>query len=169
MMSICKPKRILFFKKIQKKRGMRIGTHNGVFHADEALAIAMLQRVFPVTEIIRTRDVSVLKTLDLLCDVGAEFDASRLRFDHHQRGFQTYFGDRRNTVLSSAGLIYSFYGQKAIESVLKERNAARTISEDEMQRLYNTVYVRFIEVRHKCFFSFFFPFFSVLPLKLRYS
>ena len=126
---------------------MRIGTHNGVFHADEALAVAMLMRVFPGSEVIRTRDNNVLQTLDLLCDVGAEFDANRMRFDHHQRGFATYFGDRRNTVLSSAGLIYTFYGRRAIESVLKERNAVRAVSEDEMQRLFETIYVRFIEVR----------------------
>jgi uncharacterized UPF0160 family protein len=39
-------------------------------------------------------------------DVGAVYDESKQRFDHHQRGFEEVFGHGFTTKLSSAGLIY---------------------------------------------------------------
>jgi uncharacterized UPF0160 family protein len=33
--------------------------------------------------IVRTRDQTVLNTLDILVDVGAEYNPETLRFDHH--------------------------------------------------------------------------------------
>lgn len=41
----------------------RIGTHNGVFHCDEALACYLLKQLpeYKEAEIIRTRDVDVCK------------------------------------------------------------------------------------------------------------
>ncbi len=65
---------------------LRIGTHSGTFHSDDAMACMMLTRftnMFRNSEIIRTRDLNLLKQLDLVVDVGGEFDKDRLRFDHH--------------------------------------------------------------------------------------
>lgn len=41
----------------------RIGTHNGVFHCDEALACFMIKQLPEYTdaEIIRTRDIKVIQ------------------------------------------------------------------------------------------------------------
>jgi uncharacterized UPF0160 family protein len=39
-------------------------------------------------------------------DVGAVYDETKQRFDHHQRGFEEVFGHGFTTKLSSAGLIY---------------------------------------------------------------
>jgi uncharacterized UPF0160 family protein len=39
-------------------------------------------------------------------DVGAVYDESKQRFDHHQRGFDEVFGHGFTTKLSSAGLVY---------------------------------------------------------------
>jgi hypothetical protein len=39
-------------------------------------------------------------------DVGAVYDESKQRFDHHQRGFEEVFGHGFTTKLSSAGLVY---------------------------------------------------------------
>jgi len=55
---------------------------------------------------VRTRDPEVLKTLDIIVDVGGEYDAKRNRFDHHQQGFFETFSPEHKTKLSSAGLIY---------------------------------------------------------------
>lgn len=68
---------------------MKIGTHNGTFHCDEALACFMLKCLpkFKNAEIIRSRDESVLKECDIVVDVGGVYDPAIDRYDHHQRGF----------------------------------------------------------------------------------
>ena len=48
----------------------------------------------------------VLDSLDAVLDVGGVYDASRDRYDHHQKGFGEVFGHGFNTKLSSAGLVY---------------------------------------------------------------
>lgn len=104
-----------------------IGTHNGTFHCDEALAVYLLKRTKAygsagtgdgfihrlVTELSdidlkRTRDPAVLDTCSIVVDVGGVYDESKQRFDHHQRGFQEVFGHGFNTKLSSAGLVYKY-------------------------------------------------------------
>ena len=54
----------------------------------------------------RTRDPAVLDTCDIVVDVGAIYDETKQRFDHHQREFNHVFGHGFSTKLSSAGLIY---------------------------------------------------------------
>jgi len=56
----------------------------------------------------RSRDPAVLDTCDVVVDVGAIYDESKQRFDHHQRGFTEVFGHGFTTKLSSAGLIYKY-------------------------------------------------------------
>ena len=87
-----------------------IGTHNGTFHCDEALAVFLLRQTdtYKNAELIRTRDPAVLETCEIIVDVGAVYDPEKLRFDHHQRGFSQVFGHGFETKLSSAGLIYRF-------------------------------------------------------------
>ena len=65
---------------------MKIATHNGKFHADEVFAISLLRRLerFADAEIIRTRDTELLKTADVVVDVGGQYDPSTHRYDHHQ-------------------------------------------------------------------------------------
>lgn len=57
----------------------RIGTHDGKFHADEALACYMLLQLpcYKNAQIIRTRDPKILDELDIVVDVGAQYDYSR--------------------------------------------------------------------------------------------
>ncbi|KAH8999001.1 GAMM1 protein [Lactarius hatsudake] len=83
-----------------------IGTHNGTFHCDEALAVYMLRltEAYRDAGVKRTRDPNVLDTCDIVVDVGAVYDESRQRYDHHQRGFVEVFGHGFTTKLSSAGL-----------------------------------------------------------------
>jgi len=56
----------------------------------------------------RSRDPAVLDICDIVVDVGAIYDESKQRFDHHQRGFTEVFGHGFSTKLSSAGLIYKY-------------------------------------------------------------
>lgn len=68
---------------------MKIGTHSGVFHCDDALACFMLKCLprYKEAQIIRSRDESILKECDVVVDVGGVYDPVAQRFDHHQRGF----------------------------------------------------------------------------------
>ncbi|KIJ68421.1 hypothetical protein HYDPIDRAFT_24703 [Hydnomerulius pinastri MD-312] len=95
-----------------------IGTHNGTFHCDEALAVFLLRltEVYRGADLKRSRDPAVLDTCDIVVDVGAIYDEAKQRFDHHQRGFQEVFGYGFTTKLSSAGLIYKHFGKEIIAS-----------------------------------------------------
>lgn len=87
---------------------MKIGTHNGPFHADDVFAVGLVNTfVSPEAEVVRTRDEKVLATCDVLIDVGAVFDPATRRFDHHQ-----YKAEQRRrsrflpaVPLSSAGMV----------------------------------------------------------------
>jgi len=64
-----------------------IGTHNGTFHCDEALACYMLKLLpeYSDARITRSRDPELLKDCDVVVDVGGVYDPSTHRYDHHQR------------------------------------------------------------------------------------
>uniref|UniRef100_G3VSV9 MYG1 exonuclease n=1 Tax=Sarcophilus harrisii TaxID=9305 RepID=G3VSV9_SARHA len=103
----------------------RIGTHNGTFHCDEALACALLRLLpeYREAEILRTRDPALLATCDVVVDVGGEYDPQRHRYDHHQRSFTESMSSLRpgkpwQTKLSSAGLVYLHFGQRLLAQLL---------------------------------------------------
>nr|XP_035980002.1 MYG1 exonuclease isoform X2 [Halichoerus grypus]XP_035980003.1 MYG1 exonuclease isoform X2 [Halichoerus grypus] len=125
----------------------RIGTHNGTFHCDEALACALL-RLLPEyrdAEIVRTRDPEKLASCDIVVDVGGEYDPQRHRYDHHQRSFTETMsslspGKPWQTKLSSAGLIYLHFGHKLLARLLG------TSEEDSMVgTIYDKMYENFVE------------------------
>ncbi|CAH2095780.1 unnamed protein product [Euphydryas editha] len=130
---------------------MKIGTHDGVFHCDEVLACFMLKCLpeFKDAEIVRTRDMEKLKQCDIVVDVGAEFDHEKKRYDHHQREFnetlsslRPELGDKYKIKLSSAGLIYAFYGEKVIQSVAPKDQPLTT---ENLKVIYKKVYENLIE------------------------
>uniref|UniRef100_A0A8C6W703 Melanocyte proliferating gene 1 n=1 Tax=Nannospalax galili TaxID=1026970 RepID=A0A8C6W703_NANGA len=125
----------------------RIGTHNGTFHCDEALACALL-RLLPEyrdAEIVRTRDPEKLASCDIVVDVGGEYDPQRHRYDHHQRTFTETMsslcpGKPWQTKLSSAGLVYLHFGHKLLAQLLG------TSEEDTVvDTLYDKMYENFVE------------------------
>lgn len=100
-----------------------IGTHSEVFHSDEVLATTMLlyTKEYANGAIVRTRNDQVLDTLDIVLDVGSVFDPEKKRFDHHQRSFDTYWNEdyqNKGIKLSTAGLIYKFYGKEVLANIL---------------------------------------------------
>lgn len=118
-----------------------IGTHNGTFHADEALAIFLL-RLLPTytpSSLLRTRDPVLLSTCHTVVDVGGEYDPPNNRYDHHQRTFITTF-PKRSTKLSSAGLVYLHFGKPiiALQTQLAEDSA-------EVDLLWRKIYQDFVE------------------------
>lgn len=118
-----------------------IGTHNGHFHADEALAVYML-RLLPTyasSTLVRTRDPALLSTCHTVVDVGGEYDDSTKRYDHHQRTFNTTFPNRP-TKLSSAGLVYMHFGKAIIAQHLGVPE-----TDERVSVLYPKIYENFIE------------------------
>ncbi|PTB64188.1 metal-dependent protein hydrolase [Trichoderma citrinoviride] len=156
------PKRLKTDAASSSSSSVLVGTHNGHFHADEALAVHML-RMLPAyrdSRLLRTRDPKLLEACHTVVDVGGEYDAQRNRYDHHQRGFETTFPGKQ-TKLSSAGLVYMHFGRALIAQRLAEEKfaSAAPSSEEEIKvgeeesssnsedvdLLYNKIYESFIE------------------------
>eukprot|EP00920_Eleutheroschizon_duboscqi_P037290 GHVT01089429.1.p1 GENE.GHVT01089429.1~~GHVT01089429.1.p1 ORF type:complete len:305 (-),score=60.79 GHVT01089429.1:122-1036(-) len=105
---------------------LKLGTHNGRFHCDEVMGMVLLTSLpeFAEAEIVRTRDETLLATCDVVIDVGGVHDAEKLRFDHHQREFNRNFDDKHiKTKLSSAGLVFQFFGKRVLKEVFGMEDA----------------------------------------------
>ena len=91
---------------------INIQTHNGVFHADEVFACAILRVVHGGdVKIHRSRDE--LEGMDFIVDVGRVYDPAKGRFDHHQRDFSMTRHDGAG--YASAGLVMKeFAGRLAL-------------------------------------------------------
>ena len=76
--------------------------HDGVFHADEVTAAALLLLCDLIDEdkIVRTRDESKIAECEYICDVGGHYNPEEKLFDHHQAEYQ---GE-----MSSAGMILEY-------------------------------------------------------------
>lgn len=92
-----------------------VATHNGTFHADDVFGVSVLLALHPQATLIRTRDEAEIAKADFAVDVGGEWDESRGRFDHHQRGFQ---GARASGVVyASAGLVWKTHGEALVQEL----------------------------------------------------
>jgi len=120
-----------------------IGTHSGCFQADEALGIFLLRQIkrFATLPLVRTRDLEKLAPLEIVIDVGGEYDHEKLRYDHHQRGFSETFNAKRDTKLSACGLVYKHYGREVLASLYPQL----TTSTDQLEWVYEKVYKGFVE------------------------
>jgi uncharacterized UPF0160 family protein len=123
-----------------------IGTHSGTFQADEAMGCFMLRQLpsYKNSRIVRTRDLTTLDTLDIVIDVGGIYDHSKLRYDHHQRGYDERFvpnqdGSERCTKLSASGLVYRHYGREVIQQFYP------ALSEGQLELVYVKLYDTLLE------------------------
>ena len=89
---------------------MRIVTHNGHFHTDELMAVSALLLKYPEAEVVRTRDEEIIKSADIVVDVGQVYDPKIFHFDHHQ---SEGAGKRDNGIpYASFGLVWKQYGEE---------------------------------------------------------
>lgn len=66
-------------------RTLTVQVHNGVFHADDIVLVALLKHLIMSVKVIR--DFKIHEEADIVADVGMEYsydDFKQLRFDHHQ-------------------------------------------------------------------------------------
>ncbi len=91
-------------------------THSGGFHADELLSSVILTRLFPDAEILRTRDDAWITpgAGKIIYDVGRDYDADALIFDHHQRPNPLR---EDGQPFSSFGLVWHHYGRDYLRSL----------------------------------------------------
>lgn len=122
-----------------------LGTHDGSFHCDEALALSFL-KILPAyrdSQIIRTRNADLLAQCHIVVDVGAKYEPENHRYDHHQREF-TGVLDGYNTKLSSAGLVYKHFGRDILREVLAGDEGTPP-TEDFVEVCYHKLYKGFVE------------------------
>lgn len=108
---------------------MKIITQNDRFHADDVCAMATLRILFgnKITEVIRTRDESIIQTGDIVFDVGNVYNQELNRFDHHQ---SEGAGQRDNGIPYAAfGLVWKKWGKEICGS----QEAADTIDKKLVQ------------------------------------
>jgi len=101
-------------------------------------------------EIIRTRDPKILDECETVVDVGGIFDASKKRFDHHQKTFTDTFHSLEpskpwTTKLSSAGLIYVHFGREILKELLKKETLTDDEREHLLEILFNKLYDSFVQ------------------------
>lgn len=78
----------------------------------------------------------------MVVDVGAVYDASQNRYDHHQREFADVL-DGFHTKLSSAGLIYKHFGKEILLNIIHEEQVL--VHDDIVETCYVKLYESFME------------------------
>ena len=108
----------------------------------EALAVNLLRKLprFASAPLTRTRDAALIESGSIVVDVGATYDPSSHRYDHHQRGFDEVFDEQHSTKLSSAGLVWKHFGREIIATHL-----SLPVESDVVALLYGKLYDDFIE------------------------
>lgn len=107
---------------------IKIVTHSGSFHPDDVFAVATLELFYKdeLIEIVRTRDEDIIKSADVVVDVGREYDHEKKRYDHHQNGAPI----RDNRIpYAGFGLVWKHYG----EAVSGNAEVATSIEEKLVQ------------------------------------
>ena len=104
------------FKLVNNIEDANAITHNGVFHADEVFATALLSMIAEV-RLLRTRSVKAEDKPEdvIMYDVGGQYSIGTNVFDHHQRDFNLKHED--GTKLSSFGLLWFVHGMFALHQI----------------------------------------------------
>ena len=135
-------------KFVTMAKNVKIGTHDGTFHCDEALACFMLKTLprYKDAVIVRSRDMNILNTCDIVIDVGKEYDPSKHRYDHHMRDFNESVstvikkpGYNWTIKLSSAGLIYCHFGNEIIKHFIPQAK------DSDVEMIFKYIYNTFIK------------------------
>lgn len=110
-------------------------THSGGFHADELLSSVVLKRLFPQSELLRSRDRQWVTQGDhkIIFDVGGAYNSKAQIFDHHQRP-----GPLREDgqPFSSFGLIWGHFGRAYL--------AAMEVPADDVEAIHAKFDTKFV-------------------------
>ncbi len=106
-------------------------THDGIFHSDELLSIALLKIAAHPSQVavIRSRQPKDWERADYVIDVGGKNDGVKW-FDHHM---PQGAGVRENGIpFSSFGLLWNHLGTTAVRELLKQKLADHQITDKEV-------------------------------------
>lgn len=94
-------------------------THNGMFHADDVYAIALVKmmKLPGYRKVIRTRDPALMEDAQLVIDVGFKYDGVKY-FDHHQKEGCPTFSDGQKKAACS--LVWDKFGEGWLLSELRD-------------------------------------------------
>lgn len=100
--------------KVNTECTLKFGTHNGIFHCDEVIGVAILEMAYMDEDVyvIRTEEPSELNDLDIVIDIGGG------QFDHHMQGYNKCRSTGEK--YASAGLVWEEFAEKAIKQVANE-------------------------------------------------
>lgn len=93
---------------------IRIVTHDGPFHSDEVLSVAILTKIFKNHQVIRTRDTTLIDLSDIAVDVGSVYNHQLRRYDHHMSNPPM---NSRGHLFSSAGLVWYHYHTAYLKAI----------------------------------------------------
>ena len=116
------------FTKISTDQSV-IGTHSGIFHADDVIAVALfcIGNASNNIHVVRSRNPEELSKCDILVDVGGGM------YDHHQVGGN---GSRENGIpYASAGLYWKFNGRDIIK-MLSAKHFQAIMSEEDINSVF---------------------------------
>lgn len=89
---------------------LTVALHDGVFHADDVFACAIIKMLHTEIKIIRSRDDDVIARADMRIDVGGKYNMHTGDFDHHMTGGA---GERENGIpYASCGLVWKDLGMQ---------------------------------------------------------
>lgn len=118
------------------KEPVVLATHNGTFHADDVFAYTVLKAVFPVHELIRSRNPESLAKADIVFDVGGGV------YDHHStdKEYREPKGTEaeNGSPYAAFGLIWRDFGHQFLQ-------AHGVDSEDDRSILFERIDKGFIE------------------------
>ena len=127
---------------------LRLVTHSGTFHCDDAFAYAILRLALGLRHtdtdhtLTRTRDPERIAAADIVWDVGTLHDPATGRFDHHQRDAPV----RSDTAIPyrAAGLIWQVHGRAAVRALLppheaEAADAVAAVIDDEVIRRIDAI------------------------------
>lgn len=92
-------------------------THSGMFHFDDAMAVAIASLVNPDVEVRRVRDTNSLMVAegDLVVDIGDKYDPIGGWFDHHQAGSPVRESDGHR--FAAAGQVWLHFCDQCLEAM----------------------------------------------------
>lgn len=139
---------------MENASGKTIGTHSGVFHADDAMGCMLLREFtgkYRGASVVRSRDSEVLNKLDIVIDVGGVYDHNTARYDHHQKGFNETFNEKSDIKLSASGLVYKHYGKEVIENAIHHlvdsgvvpATVKPKVTQEAIEEIYHDLYRTF--------------------------
>jgi uncharacterized UPF0160 family protein len=100
----------------------KIVVHNGTFHADDAMVVAMVRafsgKLIPVERVPHQADISYYleDPKILVADVGRRYEPEMLNFDHHQ------FKQPEEENRAAAGMVFDWLVEQGVINSILEKN-----------------------------------------------